>query len=213
MNRLGMLIDLSHVSDDVMRQVLQTSRSPVIFSHSSARALDDHRRNVPDDILPLVAKNGGVVMVNFYNGFLSEDFRKWSADESAEEARLKALFPASKDQREAGIKAWTAAHPAPVVNVGLIADHVEHIVKIAGYDNVGIGADLDGIPYDQAPQGMNSVSAYPLLFAELIRRGWSDANLSKLAGANVLRAMRQNEATAKAMQSERPSLATLEPAR
>src|SRR6185312_5339863 len=134
--------------------------------------------------------------------YVSDDVRKWTAEQAAEEARLNSLYVGQPEKRDAAAKAWMSAHPAPQVTVGQIADHVEHIAKVAGYDHVGIGGDLDGIPYTDAPPGMNSVSGYPLVFAELIRRGWSDENLSKLAGGNVLRVMRQAEAVAASMKDE-----------
>ena len=211
MNRQGMLIDLSHVSDETMRDTLEITRAPVIFSHSSARALDDHPRNVPDDILKLVAANGGVVMVNFYPGYVSDEVRKWNAEQSAEEARLKSLLVGRPEQREAALKAWEQAHPAPKATVAQVADHIDHVAKVAGYDHVGIGGDLDGI--ETAPEGLGTVSGYPLLFAELIKRGWSDRNLAKLAGGNVLRVMRQAEAVAASMKNDPPAMATLEPAK
>jgi membrane dipeptidase len=210
MNRLGMLIDLSHVSADVMRQAISASRAPVIFSHSSARALDDHPRNVPDDVLALVRQRGGVVMVNAWNDFVSPEAWAWDAVHSAEEARLKTIHRASKATVETELKAWDSAHPRPRVTISQVADHIDYVAKIAGHDHVGLGLDLDGIPY--TPDGLEGVEDYPAIFAELIRRGWTDPDLAALAGGNILHTMRAAEAVAATMRNVPPSLDKLPPA-
>jgi len=196
MNRAGMIVDVAHVADTTMRDVLAASKAPVIASHSSARALADAPRNIPDDLLRAIGANGGVVMVNFYPAFLSTQWRAWDAARTAFAKGRGVPADVYGVRSPAPLVAWDAAHPEPSVTAATVADHVEHIARVAGHDHVGIGSDYDGIN-GTAPAGMSGVDSYPQVFAELARRGWSDADLAKLAGGNILRVMERVEAVAR----------------
>ena len=207
MNWLGMLVDLSHVSPETMEDAIRVSQAPIIFSHSSARVLNDVPRNVPDNVLRLLPKNGGVVMVTFVPGFLDAKVAAWNKLQDAERDRLTKLLPTDTAAVTRGVDEWTAAHPAPRATLSEAADHIDHIRKVAGIDHIGLGSDFDGIT--QVPQGLEDVSKYPSLIAELLRRGYKDDEIRKILGQNILRVMREVEKVSKRLQSERGPSAVL----
>ncbi|MFN0121034.1 MAG: dipeptidase [Blastocatellia bacterium] len=200
MNRLGMMVDISHVADKTFFDAIETAKAPVIASHSSARALSPHTRNMTDDQLRAVAKNGGVVMVNFYNGFI--DRRKAEAALKSREMqmRLREQYPGDANRAAEELRKWRQANevsgPTPL---SVLMEHIEHVIKTAGIDHVGMGADFDGIPLDGAPAGAEDVSKYPVITFELLKRGYSETDIRKVLGKNLLRVMSRCEQIAAQM--------------
>ncbi len=210
MNRLGMIVDLSHVSPAVMSDALNVTESPVMFSHSPARALSDHPRDVPDSILVRLKQNGGVVMVTFVREFISQKNQDWRLARSARRRELASGFGGDTARLRTAMAEWQQANPEPIVTLQDVADHFDHIKKLIGADYIGVGGDFDGTGGEHI-QGLEDVSTYPDLLAELARRGWTDAELRKIASGNILRVLAANEAVAARLQKvRRPSTRTID---
>jgi membrane dipeptidase len=201
MQRLGMLVDISHVAATTMSDALDTAEGPVIFSHSSARAICDHPRNVPDEILARLAGNGGICMITFVPSFVSQRCRDWELEMTAEMER-SGLDPHSWDDRKQFRPVWIAEHPRPDATLADVVAHAEHVREVAGIDNIGVGGDFDGV--DSLPEGLEDVSRYPALISALLDRGWSEQDCGKLACGNLLRVLAEAEAAAALIRASRP---------